>query len=531
MTMPASIKLPSGESIPTQTLCPPPPKKHHRETKSQYLHRVSLVAGNVAVSDVQDYLRRSSQSKETKVNHTATSQPLRKSTSASNEPHQSQGKALRQTEQTKPSLQKSDTPKSPSPAIRSIAIYKQRKYLRCCLRRILFVIYRYALRRRYKKYSAYAIVIQKYVRRDFVTNHLESLILALMKRKSESDEVVGTDLPREPRAVEEKDVNLKSSPPSETRKGQLVQRQLSNESTSSTGALKLFKQVSGTSDDTPSSASKTSKPPMHPTITSSSSSKGLGGGLIPTQLPSPLSQRSLGGDAKQNPKTLNQKRSFSRTYSDVLARKEELMSILVADHKEDDDETEGKYKTLNSMGSDLSEPYSPAITYVPHSPDLLSTRKELLSGADPSQQLSRDNRSSTSLSDPDDLPAAFSKSQNGFSPDDLNRLSIGSESTVKTSDTLKREDSKPKPPLESRGSFSLSNFSITRPFSRADNKSPIPGRPNLATITEGSRLHLLCLQSRLTFLPSFPPSLLPSFPPPSFHRFETFSIVSWYSKL
>jgi hypothetical protein len=458
MTMPTSIKLPSGESIPTQLLCPPPPKKHHRETRSQYLHRVSLVAGHVPGSEVEDYLRSDTFTSTTPSRKILNDQPIR---------------SCKEEKREKTTSLKSNIAKSRYSATRSIAIYKQRKYLRSCLRRILFVIYRYALKRRYKKYSAYATIIQKYVRRDFVTSHLESLILALMKRKSDIEAVKASvthemEILREPKQV----FPIRDEP-------QIVQRQLSNDS--ATGALKLFRQVSGNSDEN-AAVTRVSKPPMHPMV-SSSSSRGLIGGVIPAQLPPTLSQRSLGADTKQNPKTLNQKRSFSRTYSGVLARQEELKSII---HKEEDGaEAGGKFKTLSSLGSDLSDnqPYSPAATYVPTSPEIMSkARKGPSSGMDRKELLSKENPSSTSLSD-DENPIAFPKSSN--SHEDLNRLSLGSESTVKTSDTLKRDDPKQKP-LEPRNSFSISNLvSLTRPFGRSDNKSPVPGRPNLATITEG----------------------------------------------
>ena len=99
------------------------------------------------------------------------------------------------------------------------------------------------------------------------------------------------------------------------------------------------------------------------------------------------------------------------------------------------------------------------------------------------------SKSSTSLQDIDE------KKQEKESPEnlplnELNRLSIGNDSvsTVKTSDTIKKDDSRRKSgSSETRTSFgNLPSFSLKRDvFSRSDNKSPT--RPNLATINEGIR--------------------------------------------
>jgi hypothetical protein len=386
------------------------------------------------------------------------------------------------------------------------------------------VMYRYALRKRFKKYSVFAVIIQKNARRHFVMNHLETLILALMKRKTESKKRIDLDSrghSRSPIGLEPTppfvQVEINVSPLAEGRKGilskeksaHLVQKQLSSDSRTNSGMLKLFKQVSGDSDGADSGA--TSQATITPQISSSTSSKGLLGGLIPSPAPSlsqrnligvggsSLSQRNLVGPSqsqknliptlshkslfgdKPNPKTLNAKRSFSRTYSDLLARQEagnEEVSRLLEHKEDDDDEHDGRFEKTHSLGSDLSDsqPYSPAATYRPDSPDRLDRLKSL----SPRET----KKSPISFSDSEEIPITLPLSSNGFPPEDQNRLSIESESTVKTSDTIKKEEPKRKPPLpDSRSSFSLSNFSL-RPFTRND-KSPTPLRPNLSTITEG----------------------------------------------
>jgi hypothetical protein len=344
-------------------------------------------------------------------------------------------------------------------------------------------------------------------------NHLETLILALMKRKAESksdqpdsDGSSTSPLGLEPTPPMVQD-GIGMSPSTKARKEtllkekstELVQKQLSADYRTNSGMLKLFKQVSGNSDDAGNPVA-TSRPPINLHISSSTSSKGLLGGLIPLPGPSlsqrtltdsfssqrnlvpTLSHQSLFGE-KPNPKTLNAKRSFSRTYSDVLARQEagnEPVSRLL-EPKEDDGH--GILNQTHSLGSDISDsqPYSPVVTYALDSPG----RQDLLTSLSPRSSDTQPSKSPVSFPDTEDLLVAHSASpRGGFLVEDPNRLSIESGSTVRTSDTIKKEDPKRKPPLpESRSSFSLSNFSL-RPFARNDNKSPVP-RPNLSTITEG----------------------------------------------
>jgi hypothetical protein len=406
-------------------------------------------------------------------------------------------------------------------------------------------VYRYALRKRCKRYSVFAVIIQKYVRRYFVLNHLETLILALIKRKNENKKKIDIlDLDGSSTSPEA----LRPTPPppppplparppppapapapatvsqiteAESRNGNslkdlksthLFQKQISADSRSNSGMLKLFKQVSGKSDDAETGTTTHPSMAITPQISSSTSSKGLLGGLIPSPASS-LSQRSLmrGSSLSQrnliepslshrslfgenlNPKTLYPKRSFSRAYSDVLARQEagnDVMSRLLehgGDGEDGEEEEGGRSNKTHSLGSDLSDNqvYLPAVNSRTESPcgrDRLKSPIPRLNETKPSK--------SSSLSDSEDIPIALSKSSNGFPVEDPNRLSIESTSTVKTSDTVKKDDPKRKPPLpESRSSFSLSNFSL-RPFARIDNKSPTPVRPNLSTITEGLILSL-----------------------------------------
>lgn len=156
-------------------------------------------------------------------------------------------------------------------------------------------------------------------------------------------------------------------------------------------------------------------------------------------------------------------------------------------------------------GDDLT--YSPVGPYVPDSPDMFQSGNNN-SKSNTSSSYKSGNRirtssegilstkSSTSLQDIDENNQGkdFSKT----SPiEELNRLSIGNDSTstVKTSDTVKKDDTRRKSGnSETRSSFgNLSNFTLKRDglFSRSDNKSPT--RPNLATITEGISFFFLNL--------------------------------------
>lgn len=457
--MPTSLKLPSGQKLSIQSICPSPPRKHPRETNSQYLHRVSLVASQVDDSELVSYL-----------------DPEVKTKQLMHLPSEITNNSV--VSSKAPSTQKmTTTPRCPPrrsrySAIRSIAAYKHKKYVRYCLRLISFAIYRYALKRRFKKYSVYATLIQKNVRRHIVTTHLESLILALMQRKADYEKTRASGLlltvetstsaaVDEVKLTKEKSVHFR--------------KQYSKDSSISTSVSKLFNQMSGDSDDPVDRVENvsTSRTPMPPRVGSSnSSSRMLLGGLVV----SPPSTKNILGDW-QNPRTLNQKRSFSRTYSDVLSKQEAEVKSRVSDQK-DNAGGEKLHKSL-SLASDTTEPYSPAREYVQSSPELEKDKSKSFGDKNSSGSFS-------SFLDQEDVPITQSKSSSSIPIDELNRLSIESGSTVKTSDTIKREDApKRKPPLpESRSSFSLSNFSLSRPFTRSD-KSPPRERPNLSTITEG----------------------------------------------
>lgn len=153
-------------------------------------------------------------------------------------------------------------------------------------------------------------------------------------------------------------------------------------------------------------------------------------------------------------------------------------------------------------GDDLT--YSPVGPYVPDSPDMFSNSNSKTNGSSKSignrirttSEGKLSSKSSTSLSDVEENFPSNDPSQK-LPLEELNRLSIGNDSTstVKTSDTIKKEDTRRKSGnSEGRSSFgNLSNFSLKRDilFSRSDNKSPT--RPNLATITEGNHHTLYIL--------------------------------------
>lgn len=293
--MPSSIKLPSGEVIPLHSVCPPIPKKHHRETSSQYQYRLSKVNG-YNPENINDNMSNSTIHSTFSFNHT--------------------NKQKRNHNQ-----------RSKSTAMQLIARYKHKKYVKSCLNKILYTIYHYILRKRFKKYTYYAIVIQKYIRRCIVLKNIETLIISLLERKKISMKLKAQmNLSNE---FDSKDRNIPprlNSPRSESENPTLtkdksrknIERQHSNESTtsnSSTSVLKLFKQVSGCQEESMKLTSHN---------LSKMSSRRLLTGII--QSPIVTIRKEIVDEnqpiIQQNPKQLYQKKSFSRTLSDVLSRKE-----------------------------------------------------------------------------------------------------------------------------------------------------------------------------------------------------------------
>ncbi len=152
--------------------------------------------------------------------------------------------------------------------------------------------------------------------------------------------------------------------------------------------------------------------------------------------------------------------------------------------------------------SDISgdDVYSPVGPYIPDSPDFFSRKGATANTTRPTNRPRGSFESSSkSIQTVNEMDESNFLHPDNSNPADMNpvpdpnRSSVGNESatsSVKTSETLKKDDSRRKSTNStenSRGSFgSLSNFSLKREglFSRGDKS---PTRPNLSTITEGSR--------------------------------------------
>ena len=341
--MPSSIKLPSGEVIPLNSVCPPIPKKHYRETNSQYHYRLSKVAGQ------HQTLESLFANNHLATTITATTTAKNRSISSFDQNYNN-GNTQRHHYHNN-NHQQQRRPKTT--AIHLIARYKHKKYLRSCLNKILHTIYQYIVRKRFRKYNHCATTIQKYGRRYIVLNNLELLIVSLLQRKEEYKKLktkIGLtklDLIKEIDTRNKNDSSSFSnynSPRSETEDHSTLtkdklrkqfDRQSSNDTTtsSSTSVLKLFKQVSGNNDEVGK-------------LTTKSQSRKLLNGLISS--PTLTNHKEINEDNQsiklQNPKQLYPKKSFSRTLSDVLSRKE-----MEQTHSPDDKNNENERKEFNKV--------------------------------------------------------------------------------------------------------------------------------------------------------------------------------------
>lgn len=355
--MPSSIKLPSGEVIPLNSICPPIPKKHNRETTSQYQYRLSKVIGQTPENLHDNYSITNSNST---INSTSS---LHNNHNEYNNNYNTNNnsKHINNKHNDKHKQHHNQSQQSKYTAMRLIVRYKHKKYVKSCLNKILRVIYHYVLRKRFKKCTYFATIIQKYIRRYIVLKNMETLIINLLERKAACTKLKAQVGLTKLDLIKEIDTRNKNKPPSSnppkveidhprtlvkdlSRKN--IERQHSNESTtsnSSTSVLKLFKQVSGCQDD-----------PLKLTVhnLSKMSSKRLINGIVSS--PTVISHKEINDETStpklQNKKQLYQKKSFSRTLSDVLCRKElEQASLSEKDFGEHDEKGKVEFNKVSIL--------------------------------------------------------------------------------------------------------------------------------------------------------------------------------------